>query len=59
MSEAFGILSAALDEAIEDAKSNNPKLERREVKAEIKTFDNRKDFKQVLSVPSESKTFAN
>ena len=35
MSEAFEILSAALNEAIEDAKSKNPKLERREVEIEV------------------------
>lgn len=59
MSKAFEILSAALDEAIEDAKSKNPKLERHEVRAEIKTLDDRKKFKHVLSVPSEVKTLAN
>ena len=46
MSEAFEILSAALNEAIEDAKSKNPKLERREVEIEVaeKKFDAKKYF---------------
>ena len=35
MSEAFEILSAALNEAIEDAKSSEKKLERHEVEIEI------------------------
>jgi len=35
MSEAFEILSSALNEAIEDAKSSEKKLERREVEIEI------------------------
>jgi len=35
MSEAFEILSEALNEAIEDAKSKNKKLERHEVELEI------------------------
>ena len=35
MSEAFEILSAALNEAIEDAKSSEKKLERREVEIEL------------------------
>lgn len=35
MSEAFEILSAALNEAIEDAKSSEKKLERCEVEIEI------------------------
>lgn len=59
MSEAFEILSAALDEAIEDAKSKNPKLERHEVTAKIKTPESRKKFNRVLSVPPEVKIFAN
>ena len=59
MSEAFEILSAALDEAIEDAKSKNSKLERHEVTAEIKTFENKKKFKHVLPVSPEVKIFAN
>ena len=35
----FEILSAALDEAIEDAKSDNKKLERHEVSLELKTTE--------------------
>lgn len=35
MSEAFEILSAALNEAIEEAKSSEKKLERHEVEMEI------------------------
>ena len=59
MSEAFEILSAALDEAIEDAKSKNPKLERHEVTAEIKIIESRKNFNRVLPVQPEVKIFAN
>ena len=54
MSEAFEILSTAINEAIEDAKSKNPKLERHEVTAEIST-EKRKNFKHSLTLPTEVK----
>ena len=39
MSQAFEILSEAIDEAIEDAKSTDKKLERHEIALELHTTE--------------------